>query len=890
MKLSLQAVRRRGFELVAERDGITEFLFKRNGLKVLHVENHAAPIVTCMIVYKVGSRNEGVGYTGSTHFLEHLLFKGTPTRNPANGTGVDDILVPMGAFFNATTAPDRTNYFETAPREHRRTLLAMEADRMRNLMLRQEDRDSEMTVVRQELERNENNPSSVMYQQLTINAFQAHPYHHPVIGWTSDVEGVPLSRFKEFYDTFYWPNNATLIVVGDCTADELLSDVRAEFGKISRSPKPIPQVYTTERPQEGERRFEIARAETAPAQAWIAYHVPQANHDDHYALHMLSQILGSTGDPSSRLYKALGETRKAVEGFAMMSPSRDPGLFILGAFAAPGVNPTELEQIIYAEIERIARDGVTDAEMAPIKTANRKGTILSFDSSKKVANMLCMGETVADWQWVLDADDRLDAVTSDDLKAVAAHYFDASNRTVGHFKPIKKKPEDKPAQATPVRAGVKHASTRSSAKAKVGTFASRTKRHVLPNGLTVVAIPSPGSGTVSVATRVRAGSAYMGSGNANVPTAVAELLTMGSVGLNKEDLSKRLKEMSTGIHFEHDHSIAAASSTFVATDLPAYLGLLSKVLTAPDFTGANLAEVKDGIDANIQQAASNTGGLARAALSREIFTRDHPHYEKTIDELAADLQALTVQDCKDFHARQFTPKSTTLTIVGDFDEANLTNLIPDELKQWTGPDVAPVAVPAGSYKIPAAAKRIDIKVPGKRSVDIVVALPAPLMRQSPDFFAARLANAAIGADSMYSRLGKTIRVKEGLTYHIGSAFTDPAIEGSAWLINVSVNPKNVEKALSLINSIVSDYIKTGIDAKRELGVEKGRAFGMTMVAIESTSGLANQVANFEALGLTSAVLDTLKASYDAVTKAEVDAAIRKYFLLDKAVTVVCGTF
>jgi zinc protease len=181
-----------------------------------------------MTVYRVGSRNEAVGYTGSTHFLEHMMFKGTD-RFP----NFDGVLTPLGADYNATTSYDRTNYFAKVPTEHVGTVIALEADRMRNLNLRQDHRNSEMTVVRNEFENGKNSPFSVLIEQLGATAFDAHPYHHPIIGWLSDVENVPLARLKAFYDEFYWPNNATVMVTGNYGTDaDVLKTITDEFGAI----------------------------------------------------------------------------------------------------------------------------------------------------------------------------------------------------------------------------------------------------------------------------------------------------------------------------------------------------------------------------------------------------------------------------------------------------------------------------------------------------------------------------------------------------------------------------------------------------------------------------------------------------------------------------------
>ncbi|HEV7502640.1 MAG TPA: pitrilysin family protein, partial [Vicinamibacteria bacterium] len=203
------------FEFVEERAGIREFRVRSNGLRVLLIQNRVAPVLTFAIVYHVGSRNEAVGHTGATHLLEHLMFKGTPEFQRAKGTAVASVLEALGARFNATTWFDRTNYYETIPSDQFEVALRIESSRMRRALLRDEDRVPEMTVVRNEFERGENSPFQVLYKHVFATAFREHPYHHPTIGWRSDIEKVPIEKLREFYDTFYWPDNATASIIGD---------------------------------------------------------------------------------------------------------------------------------------------------------------------------------------------------------------------------------------------------------------------------------------------------------------------------------------------------------------------------------------------------------------------------------------------------------------------------------------------------------------------------------------------------------------------------------------------------------------------------------------------------------------------------------------------------
>ena len=221
------------FEFLKEKAGFREWRLQSNGLRVLLLSNCVAPVVTFAVVYHVGSRNEAVGYTGATHLLEHLMFKGTPEYDRAKGTAIAAVLEAIGARFNATTWFDRTNYYETIPSDQLEIALAIEASRMRGSLLRDEDRVPEMTVVRNEFERGENSPFQVLYKHTFATAFREHPYHHPTIGWRSDIEGVSTERLQEFYDAFYHPNNATAMLIGDFEEDDALARDRAALRRVA---------------------------------------------------------------------------------------------------------------------------------------------------------------------------------------------------------------------------------------------------------------------------------------------------------------------------------------------------------------------------------------------------------------------------------------------------------------------------------------------------------------------------------------------------------------------------------------------------------------------------------------------------------------------------------
>ncbi len=383
--------------------------------------NRVAPVVTFAIVYHVGSRNEAVGYTGATHLLEHLMFKGTPEYNREKGTAIAAVLEAMGARFNATTWFDRTNYYETVPSDQLEAAVRIEASRLRGSLLRDSDRQPEMTVVRNEFERGENSPFQVLYKHSFATAFREHPYHHPTIGWRSDIEGVSTARLKEFYDVFYHPNNATALVIGDFDEEEALAILSRHFGPIPRSQRPIPSVYTVEPAQEGERRFVVRRVGQV---AWVAlsWRSVEARHPDTPAL-------------ATRLYQALVEKSLALSVTVVPWQLKDPALFSVFAPVRPGVEPAGVETAIREEIARFARGGVTEAEVEKARIQIEAEVIFDRDSTDQIAASLSEAIAVADWQWYADYPAAIRRVSVEDVQRVARTHFQDDGLTTGLFFP-----------------------------------------------------------------------------------------------------------------------------------------------------------------------------------------------------------------------------------------------------------------------------------------------------------------------------------------------------------------------------------------------------------------------------------------------------------------------
>jgi zinc protease len=422
-----------GFTFVKTVGPISEYRLESNGLQVLLLPEHSSPTLTFMVTYRVGSRNEVTGTTGATHLLEHLMFKGSPKYNDEKGTSVKQLLERIGGIYNATTWLDRTNYYANIASENLDRYMAVEADRMRNLWLREADRKPEMTVVRNEFEIGENNPAQALWKEIYAAAYVAHPYHHSTIGWRSDIEKVPIEKLQEFYNTFYWPDNATVSLIGDFDSAKALELIKKHFGAIPKSPKPIPPMYTEEPEQTGPRRVTVQRAGELGVVA-VAHKVPEARHADQPALQILDAIL--TEGKNSRFYRALTDKNLTTGVDGELGSYHDPSLHILFADLAPASTHEQVEKILLEEIERVKKTGVTDGEVAAARAQILSAAAYARDGSFAVASTLNENIASGDWTLYVTGDEALKKVTAADVQRVAKAYFVENKRTTGWFIPV----------------------------------------------------------------------------------------------------------------------------------------------------------------------------------------------------------------------------------------------------------------------------------------------------------------------------------------------------------------------------------------------------------------------------------------------------------------------
>ena len=414
-----------------------------NGLKVLVSQVHTAPLVSVWCWYGVGSRDEGPGRTGVSHWVEHMNFKGTRNipRDQMKG-----LVERFGGTWNGYTWIDQTTYLETAGRDALDQLLFIECERMVNGLYEPEDCESERTVIISELQGGENDPDLLLDQEVTATAFRAHPYRHPTIGWLPDLRSMTRDDLYGHYRRYYVPNNATLVIAGDVEPDDVLRRVEKAMGSIPSSPR-VPRVSIVEPPQLGERRVLVERPGTT-AYLKLAWHAPAATEPDFFPMLVLDAVLtgakginlwtsfrGAPPQRKARLYTALVERSLASVVAGALLPTAEPFLYTISLTAMQGVNLSALEAAVLAEVERIRESGVTEEEVVRACRQLRARFVFETDSVTNIAHQLGYFETVTGPGFLGDVQSRLAHVTPAQVSEVAKRRLSATNRTVGWFQP-----------------------------------------------------------------------------------------------------------------------------------------------------------------------------------------------------------------------------------------------------------------------------------------------------------------------------------------------------------------------------------------------------------------------------------------------------------------------
>ncbi|HEY3156617.1 MAG TPA: pitrilysin family protein [Candidatus Eisenbacteria bacterium] len=875
MSQSPTATRR---ELVKKGSPVFEAVLE-NGLKVLIQEVRGAPVVSFMVWYKVGSRNESTGMTGISHLLEHMMFKGTPKYGKGE---IARLLQRNGASFNAATSLDYTNYFEVLASDRLELAMEIEADRMTNALIPEEEHRLEMTVVRSELERNEDDPHRALYTELFAQAFQAHPYHWPTIGWRSDVEAIRTKQIRDYYRSHYLPNNATVVIVGDAARDEALALVKKHFGLIERGPEP-PPVVTVEPPQIGERRFKI-RKPGDTRYLMVAYKAPALTDPDTYALDLLGMILGH--GKASRLYQALVEGKLATDAEAANETARDPLFFIAEATAAPGVPLDKLERALLEEAGRMKAEPPSQGELSRAKKQIQASFTYSRDSVRSLAQQLGYYETVGSYRYLDTYLDLIANVTPEDIQRVARGYLLEDARTVGHYDPLPPDatgPSAGHARGAGVRRGgagrvrrpaenrYQEHDAGSAAATKAPSRAIEPVRFELPNGLVVVLRVNPANPTVAIHGLVKAGAIYDPAEKGGLSSFVAAMLDRGTANRTALDQAEALESIGASLRFDGGPETATFSGNALAEDIGTVLAVLADALRNPAFAPDQIEKARDEQIIRVKVAEENTAFVASKVANEILFNPGHPFHHSPIGT-EASLGAIARDDLTSFHAAHYGPNTVVLVLVGDIDPKATIEQVTQSFGDWRKlENPAPLAVPR--IAPPDRAERRTVRMEGKSQVDVVYALPG-LSRTDPDYYPAMIMNYLLGGSSLSSRLMDNLRDKQGLVYGVYSNL-NAGIGAGPIQIRAGTNPANADRTAKEIWTQVKQMHEAG-PTPTELGEAKSYMTGVFPVRLETNSGVAAQLLGAELYALGMDYIERYVAIINSVSLEEVRAAARKY--------------
>ncbi|CAA6689631.1 MULTISPECIES: pitrilysin family protein [unclassified Lentimonas] len=885
-----------GIEHVQTLDEIQEYKLSENGLRVLLMPNEGLPVATVMVTYNVGARNEVTGTTGATHILEHMMFKGTDRFNSENGSDYSSVMERIGARSNATTYFDRTNYYATLPSEYVSRAIELEADRMRNLRIREEDLASEMTVVRNEYERGENNPVSTLIKEVYAAAFVAHPYSHPTIGWRSDIENTSPEKLRAFYNDFYWPENAVLTVIGGFDMDATLESVKEFYGAVPTAPNPIPTVETTEPKQLGPRRLIIERTGQVGV-VMTGFKAPEGANTDWAALTLIEQILGA--DKTGRLYRALEDQGKASATFTYAPQLRDPGLFILAAFLTPEATHEETESIILDEIKKLISGGVTEDELARAKAVIQANTVYGRDGPYAIADQINEAIAMGDWTTYVNLPKAIQKVTTADIQRVAAKYFIRNNSTTGWFVPQNSStvaqltnhahhgpryfrdpaiygPLHNSAEAVATAAGV-------TTTAPLVDFSSHMQRATV-GGIELIAIDMPIKDVVSFVGSFAAGETLSPTDAPALAGLTAAMLDKGTKRNDRFAIAERLDNLGANISFNASAHSLEFSGKFLRADAGAIMGLLAEQLREPAFDAEVLETLKSRQTAGYLQAIDNPDYRADAQIARLLYPKGHPNYTDEIEVLLEDLKSTTIEDIAQFHADHYGPQSMRLVFAGDIDFEQLTAAVEFAFDGWTGGVDYPTKQPD---QLENSQQSEHIYITDKTSVAVRYAQNTGLQRTDDDYIPFMLGNYILGG-SFNSRLMQEVRKKQGLTYSIHSTHSGDILTPGNWGLSASFSPALLDQGLEATESVLTDWYEQGINED-----EAHRAIetlsGSYLVGLSTTGRVAGQVLSFMQRGLPAEYIDEYPKRLQSVTAKQVNSTIRKHLNPELNTLVIAGS-
>ncbi len=876
---------------VTEVEGITEYQLE-NGLQLLLFPDDSKPTFTINMTIGVGSRHEGYGETGMAHLLEHMLFKGTPTHRD-----IPKLLKDRGVInMNGTTWVDRTNYYETLPAsdDNLEFAIRMEADRLVNSTILAEDLASEMTVVRNEFERGENSPISVLRQRMMSTAFEWHNYGKSTIGNRSDIERVPINNLRGFYERFYQPDNVMLVIAGKFDQEKALDWVQEYFGALPRPKTKRDSTWTEEPPQDGERIVILRRVGEVPA-VGVLYHVPAASHPDFAAIQVLGSILSR--EPSGRLYKALVEPGIMTSVFAGAQPTHDPGALMALGQVGEGHTAEEARDVLINSLEdgSLATIDETEVKRAVEQLLKRREDLLA--DSSRLALELSEWYAYGDWRLFFLHRDRLEQVTPEKVREVATKYLQQSNRTVGMFIPS----EDVQRVRVPNAAAIDTMVGNYQGREKIAAGESfeptpaiideRTIRGEFQSGIRYAMLPKETRGDrVVLSLQLHFGDEESLNGRVTATELLGDLMTKGTAEMTHEELKDYLDEKRINMSVSSGLGSLSVNVRTRREFLMDALDVMEQVLKQPVLPEDKFEIERKSRLTQLRASLPEPQMLAITKFMRMMspYPADDVRYSPTIEENIQRMEALKLDDVRELYEQFIGGQHGEVAVVGDFDVEQVGDRLESMFTDWTSE--RPYTRIATSGQPDVTGERIDINTPDKKNAVYIAGLSNTMRDDDPDYEAMLIANYILGSGGLSSRLADRVRKKEGLSYTVMSQFNaDSQDDRGMFLMFAISNPENTEKVVDTIDEEIQRLIDSGVT-----GDELQRAQASWLESREGNraddSRLAGMLRQQLELGRTMQFVADREDKVRALAKEQVDTALRRVIEKDRLIIITAGDF
>ena len=888
--LSLTTLVRAEIKELATIEGITSYEMD-NGLQVLLYPDDSASTVTVNMTVFVGSRHEGYGEAGMAHLLEHMLFKGTPTFK-----NIPALLNEKGARFNGTTWLDRTNYYETLPAsdENLKLAIRLESDRMMNSYIKGEDLQSEFSVVRSEFERGENSPSRVLMQRMQSAAFDWHNYGKSTIGNKSDIELVPLPRLRAFYKKYYQPDNTMVIVAGRFDKEKALEYLGETFGKIPAPTRELERTYTIEPPQDGERIVNLRRVGEVGI-AGVLYHVPASAHPDFAAVDVFSYIMAT--EPAGRLYKSLVETKIASSIVGGTYALHDPGVMLFYSQATEKDNIGKVRDVILAEIEKVATDGVSADEVKRVIQQIQKSREQSLNDTSRIAVDLSDWAAQGDWRLFFLYRDRVEAVTPEDVQRVAKLYTKPENRTIGMFIPT-----DEPSHVTipetgDIAAMVEGYQGREAIaqgekfEATLDNIEKRTSLDTLQSGIQAAVLSKKSRGEqVVLNLSLDFGTIESLKGFDVATDYIGSLMLRGTKDKTHQQIQDELDALGATLRISSSSGSLNFSIVAKRKTLPQVLNLMKEIIETPTFPEEELQVMVQQRITSLEASKSEPQSLAMNLLARKLTPYDAGDIRATlpVEQQIEQLKTVKIEDVVKVYNEQVGNAAGELIVVGDFDVEEVLPQIQDSVKtlssEITYQRIADKPFPdvKGTHE--------TIVTPDKKNAFYISAHQIAVGRLHPDYAALVVGNHILGGGALSSRLADRVRQQEGLSYTVGSMYRTYRKEGHGRIMIYAIsNPDNSDKVVSVINEEINKLIKDGVN-QEEVSKAVDSILQSSAVSRSTDSGIAGLLGQLLASERDIQSVKDLEDQMMKLTPEQVHEAIKKYINPEKLIIVTAGDF